>query len=311
MRVIEIDKLQANKRIDKVIRETFPRMPVSAMYKAFRKKDVKANGIRVKEDYITINGDKLEIYITDDILDGVQSQESHKLNQGFSIVFEDHNIMIVNKEQGISVHPDKEQSSGTLIYQVQIYLNEKGEYLPDNPGSFPPSLCHRLDRNTGGLLLIAKNESSLKVMLDKIKNREVKKYYQCLVSGKMERQAAELKAYLVKDERKSRVFVDDNRTKGSLEIITKYRVLSYDNYISRLEVELVTGRTHQIRAHLAHIGHPIIGDGKYGTNAVNRPLRAKQQALWAYKLRFDFADNKGILGYLNGKTFEVEPAWKL
>ncbi|MCX8128647.1 MAG: RluA family pseudouridine synthase [Clostridia bacterium] len=307
MRSIVITEETSNKKIDKAIKELFPRMPASAMYKAFRKKDVKVNGVRVKDDYIVLLGDRLELYITDDILDG----KGFSLNSGFSIVYEDVNLLIVNKEQGIPVHPDKDQVSNTLIDLVQAYLKEKGEYSPHKSDSFPPSLCHRLDRNTGGLLIIAKNEKSLKVMLDKIKSKEVKKYYQCLVSGRMQKQEEELKAYLTKDERKSRVFIDDKRTRDSLEIVTRYRVLSYENNISKLEIELVTGRTHQIRAHLAHIGHPIIGDGKYGTNAINRPLKAKFQALWAYKLKFSFCSDAGILNYLKGKTFEVKPTFKI
>lgn len=310
MRTIIVDEKQGNKRIDKYLRESFANMPSSALFKAFRKKDIKVNGIRVKEDHIVLPGDKLEIFIVDEILDGAPVKNDARLNKGFTVIFEDSNILIANKEQGIPVHPDRDQASGTLIDMVQEYLKLKGEYKPDKPGAFPPSLCHRLDRNTGGLIIIAKNEESLRILLEKIKGKEIKKYYQCLVKGKMEKEYRELKAYLQKDERKSRVFISDVPVRGALEIITRYRVISYENEMSRLEVELVTGRTHQIRAHLAHIGHPIIGDGKYGTNAVNRPLGAKVQALWAYKLVFDFK-NAGILNYLKGKTFEVEPYFEI
>lgn len=310
MRTLVVDERYGNKRIDRVIKETFAHMPVSALYKAFRKRDIKVNGTRVKETHIVLPGDIVEIYITDDILDGISSRESTGLNVGFTVVYEDTNIIIVNKEQGIPVHPDRDRSDGTLIDNVRSYLQQKGEYIPGNPGSFPPSLCHRIDRNTGGLVIIAKNEEALGIMLNKIKTREIKKYYQCLVTGKMEKEYAELKAYLEKDEHKSRVFIKNTPTKNSLEIITRYRVLSYENDVSRLEVELVTGRTHQIRAHLAYIGHPIIGDGKYGSNKINRFFGAKYQALWAYKLEFDLK-NAGILNYLKGKKIEVEPEFKV
>jgi len=313
MRTVTISEKYAGKRIDRVLMDIFPHAPASAIYKALRKKDIKANGARIKDNYMVNTGDKLDIYISDNVLDGVPPDAGCKMNKGFTVVYEDKNILIVNKEQGIPVHPDREQMNGTLIELVQDYLTQKGEYSPGSPQSFPPALCHRLDRNTGGLVIIAKNNESLKILLAKIKSKEVKKYYLCLVKGKMEKEQAELRAFLTKDEKKSRVFISDKKTKDSQEIITKYKVLSYEKDIdlSRLEIELVTGRTHQIRAHMAYIGHPVIGDGKYGTNAINRPLRAKFQALWAYKIRFDFKKDAGILNYLNGKQFEVKPEFKL
>jgi len=310
MRTIVISEKYGGKRVDRVLTDIFPHAPASAVHKALRKKDIKANGTRIKNDYIVHAGDILDIYISDDILDGVPLGDSSEINKGFTVVYEDKNILIVNKQQGVPVHPDREQTRGTLIELVQNYLAQKSEYLPGSLQSFPPALCHRLDRNTGGLVIIAKNSESLKIMLEKIRNKEIKKYYQCLVKGKMEKNQAELRAFLSKDEKKSRVFVSDKKTKDSLEIITKYRVLSYENDISRLEIELVTGRTHQIRAHMAYIGHPVIGDGKYGTNAINRPLRAKYQALWAYKIKFDFKRDAGILNYLKGKQFEVKPEFQ-
>jgi 23S rRNA pseudouridine955/2504/2580 synthase len=175
MRSLIISNSQGNKKVERVIRDAFPNMPASAMYKAFRKKDIKVNGSRVKEDHMVLPGDKLEIYITDNILDGVPADTDGSLVTGFSIVYEDKNILIVNKAQGVPVHPDKDAPVNTLIDQVKTYLESKEEYNPHNRYSFPPSLCHRLDRNTGGLIIIAKNEESLKVILDKIKKREIKK----------------------------------------------------------------------------------------------------------------------------------------
>ena len=309
MRTVIVEKKQGYKRIDRFIREAFPHMPPGAMYKALRKKDIKVNGARVKDDHVVAPGDRVEVYIPDRILDGMPLDKSRESNKDFTVIYEDSNILIVNKKQGVPVHPDREQSRNTLIDSVRKYLSEKGEYVPDDPYSFPPSLCHRLDRNTGGLLIIARNSASLKIMLKKIKDREVKKYYQCLVKGKMDRKDDELKAYLVKDADKSRVFISGRKTGDSLGIITKYRRLSYDREkdISRLEVELVTGRTHQIRAHLAYTGHPVIGDGKYGSNEINRAYGYRYQALWATGIRFNFKAGTQMLDYLGGREFEVEP----
>ena len=307
MKTLIVDEKDSNKRIDRYISSVFTQLPFSALQKTFRKKDVKVNGVRVKQDYTVMPGDTIELYIADALLDGPAGGPG----TGFTTVYEDDNIIIVNKKQGIPVHPDKSQASGTLIENVRKYLKETG-YAPSGGSSFQPSLCHRLDRNTGGLVIIAKNQESLDILLDKMETREIKKYYQCLVKGKMDPKSAQLKAYLFKDESKSRVYVNNIRTPGSVEIITNYKVLDYNalHDISRLEVELVTGRTHQIRAHMAYVGHPVIGDGKYGSNAVNRPLGAKYQALWAYRLEFHFK-SAGKLDYLNGKQFKVHPEFNL
>jgi 23S rRNA pseudouridine955/2504/2580 synthase len=306
MREIIVDKKYDGKRIDKYLKEIFPRLPYGALQKAMRKKDIKVGGIRVKQDYTVHSGETVEVYITDDILDGIQGANgSGSLNSGFTVVYEDDNILIVNKEQGIPVHPDKDQDSGTLIDRAASYLEQKGEYSR-------PSLCHRLDRNTGGLVILAKDPESLEIILGRMKAGDIRKYYKCLVKGKMDKYSAELTAYLQKDEHKSRVFISDKNVPGSSEIITRYTQLDYDpeKDISLLEIELITGKTHQIRAHLAFTGHPIIGDGKYGSNSINRPLGAKVQALWACKLVFNFKE-AGKLSYLKGRRFQVEPGFRL
>lgn len=311
MKTLIVDERNANKRIDRYITSVIPALSFSLLQKTFRKKDVKVNGVRVKQDHIVLPGDIIELYISDELLEEAVKKNTVLQDRGFDPVYEDENLILVNKKQGIPVHPDKEQASGTLIDNVRTYLRESSSYKPDNSG-FQPMLCHRLDRNTGGLVMIARNQATHDVLLEKIETREIKKYYQCLVNGKPARDNATLRAFLFKDESKSRVYINDRRTTGSLEIITKYRLLDYNRKldISRLEVELVTGRTHQIRAHLAYIGHPVIGDGKYGSNAVNRRLGIKQQALWAYKLQFQFSD-AGHLNYLKDRTFEVPPEFNI
>lgn len=310
MKTFIVDAKNSNKRIDRYIESVLPNLPFSILQKTFRKRDVKVNSVRVKQDFIVNTGDRVELYIADTIFDKLSCKDANTDNRGFSPVYEDENIFIANKEQGIPVHPDRDQSSGTLIDNIRRYLKENSS-IKASATSFQPSLCHRLDRNTGGLVIIAKNQESLDILLEKMETREIRKYYQCLVKGRMDKKSALLKAYLFKDESRSRVYVSNSKAPGSVEIITKYDLLSYDPKldISKLEVELVTGRTHQIRAHLAHIGHPVIGDGKYGSNAVNRPLGARYQALFAYKLEFNFI-NAGKLNYLKGRTFEIKPQFK-
>ncbi len=292
MRTVFAKEKHEGKRIEKVIRDFYPNLSSGMLFKALRKKDIKVNGVRVKEDYSVSEGDKIEIYIIDDFLLG-------KVDEGYSTVYEDSNILIVNKAQGIPVHPDKNQTEATLIDRLQ---KTYGPQL---------ALCHRLDRNTAGLVILAKNSATLEIMLEKIKDREIQKFYTCIVSGIMEKRQAELVDYLEKNDKISRVFISDKKTRDSLEIVTRYRVIKALENLSLLEVELVTGRTHQIRAHLAHYGHPIIGDGKYGRNVENKKFNAKYQMLCANKLIFDFKTPSGHLDYLRGKTVSIAPPFEL
>lgn len=288
------------KKLAGFLRGHFPKLPQSAIYKAIRTKNIRINGVKVSGNVQVETGDSIDIYIKDEILYGIPLEK--KSLQLSDIVFEDDNLLMVNKKPGIPVHPGTDPHEETLIDMAFTYLQEKGGLTRDG---FTPSLCHRLDRNTGGIVIIAKTPEALRVMLDKIKKREVRKFYKCLVAGCPAQPHAELKHYLIKDEFKSRVFISDRKKPGAVEAITRYRVLVPGEMMSLLEVELVTGRTHQIRAHLAHIGHPIVGDGKYGSEKFNRQAGAKQQALWAYKVVFNFR-NGGVLDYLKGKSFETQ-----
>lgn len=214
-------------------------------------------------------------------------------NKDLKIIYEDDNILAINKEQGILVTDESGINSITLTKLVKEKFGNNIEP------------CHRLDRNTKGIVLFAKNEETLKILFDKFKNHEIEKHYKAMVYGIPHKKTATLNAYLFKDNKKSLVYISDTPKKGYVPIETKYNILKYDikKNFSILDVELLTGKTHQIRAHLAHIGYPIIGDGKYGKNEINKKFGHKVQQLCSYKLKFNFFTDSGILNYLNGKEF--------
>ena len=250
-------------------------------------------------------GDLLEAYINDEFFE--QKDTVHAFltltSAPLDIVYEDENLLLVNKPQGLSVHADETATPDTLINRITLYLYQKGEYDPDRDQTFSPALAHRIDRNTAGLVIAAKNAEALRILCDKIKEKEIKKYYLCVTCGHLPKNSDTLRAYHRKDEKQKLAHVSDTRLPGSKEMITKYNVLKrYANH-DLAEITLITGRTHQIRAHLAHIGHPLLGDGKYGQLGKN-PLLTKQ-ALLAYKLHFDFTTESGILSYLKGKEFKI------
>ena len=300
MKTIIVSNKYNGKRIDRFLFDTYKNVPSSAFYKAFRQKDIKVNGKRVQQNFTLTEGDSIDIYIKDEILDNTLLIPDEKIEEFLDIIYEDQNIVVINKKQGIPVHSDSNDEKYVLLNLVQDYYKDKN--IINN--NFKPELCHRLDRNTGGIVIFAKNKEALDILLDKFKNHEIKKYYICLVYGLPEKKEAVLKGYLKKDSSKSVVKIYSKPLPGAVTVVTKYRVLETKGDISKLEVELLTGKTHQIRAHLASIGHPIIGDGKYGINNINRKYAKKHQALFAYRIVFNFSDC-GILNYLNGKEITI------
>ena len=272
------------KKLSKFILDRFPHLSTNMLYKALRQKDIKINGTRINKDCTIYVGNEILVYIADNFL-------CPSIN--LDIVFEDENILIINKPSNIEVTGND-----------SLTTNVHNQY---SNSDFLPMPCHRLDRNTTGLVLFAKNEDSLNILLDKFKNHEIRKKYLALVYGIPKVKKARLEAYLFKDNKKSIVYISDNFKTGYSKIITSYSVIKeYDNNSSLLEVEIETGKTHQIRAHLAHIGYPIIGDGKYGINSVNKDFGFKFQQLKAYELTFNFQTDAKCLNYLNEKTFSLK-----
>ncbi len=312
MRTITINKNDSNQRLDKFILKRFKTMPKSLMHKYIRTKYIKLNGKKTTPEVFLNEGDVLTLYIKDEFFEETKKEyEFMKASKKLDIVYEDDNLMLLNKKPGVIVHQDKNYDTDCMVNRVQRYLFEKGEYNPEADKAFSPALVNRIDRNTGGIIIAAKNAMALRVLNEKVRTREIRKFYLCIVKGCPKKKCDTLKDYLTKDENKNTVRVSKNETKNSKEIITKYSVISYDKErdLSLIEVELLTGRTHQIRAHMAHIGHPLLGDEKYGDKALNRRYHQNHQLLCSYKLVFDFKTSADELNYLNEKDFSLNEIW--
>lgn len=307
MKEFTIGPNDAGQRLDRFLSKAVPLLPASLAQKYIRLKRIKCNGGRVQRDTRLNSGDVLQLYINDEFFDKPSEENAYltvsspKLN----IVYEDAHILLVDKRPGLAVHPhDGAEYGRTLIDHIQSYLYQKREWRPREENSFAPALCNRIDRNTGGIVIAAKTAEALRVMNQKIKDREMDKRYLAIVEGIPKPQKGSLKGYLFKDEKKNRVFVTDQMQPGAKTCQTNYQVLASRDGLSLVECELITGRTHQIRAQFAHAGHPLLGDGKYGK--LDKRFDRSYQALYSYKLTFDFSTEAGELEYLNGKSFRVD-----
>ena len=279
MKILVVDEKYNNKKLDKFIFDKFPSLSSGLFYKTLRKKDFRVNDNRISENIILHTGDEIKVFISDELL---------KNNILLPTIYEDDNILVIDKPTNIEVVGEN---------SVTSILEKKYSYIKP---------CHRLDRNTTGLVLFAKNEESLNILLDKFKNHEIEKHYKATVYGIPKVKKAKLEAFLFKDSKKSLVYISNEPKKGYQKIITSYEVIKEDKKqnISVLDIKLETGRTHQIRAHLAYIGFPIIGDGKYGKNEINKKFDKKTQLLESYSLKFNFSSPSSILSYLNSKVIK-------
>ena len=307
MKEIQIGQNDAGQRLDRFIAKAVPLLPASLAQKYIRIKRIKRNNAKTERDCRLEAGDVLQLYINDEFFEKPREDNAFltvaapKIN----IVYEDEHIILVDKRPGQAVHPhDGAEYGRTLIDHIQAYLYQKREWRPREEHSFTPALCNRIDRNTGGIVIAAKTAEALRVLNQKIKDREMDKRYLAIVEGKLKHQEGSLKGYLFKDAKKNRVFVTDTPQSGAKSCQTNYKVLTFRDGLSLVECELITGRTHQIRAQFAHAGHPLLGDGKYGK--LDKRFDRNYQALYSYKLTFQFTTDAGSLSYLNGKSFRVD-----
>ncbi|MDE6031787.1 MAG: RluA family pseudouridine synthase [Oscillospiraceae bacterium] len=310
MTEIIIAKNDAGQRADRFLAKAYPNLTPPLVCKLMRKKRIKLNGAKTEPNVKLKEGDVFRFYLGEELLSKQavkRANDFHEVPSDITVVYEDGNILLVDKPVGMPVHEDNDNTADTLINRILCYLWKRGEYDPESEQSFTPALCNRIDRNTCGIVIAAKNAESLRVLNQKVRDRELVKLYLCVVSGVPEPREGTLTAYLQKLEQENRVIISDRKTPENLTIKTKYKVLEIrgEPPVSLMEVDLLTGRTHQIRAHFAHIGHPLLGDGKYGDNRLNKQLGFRYQALCSYKLAFRFTTDAGCLEYLNGREFTV------
>ena len=308
MKELTVNKNDAGQRLDRFVGKTVPLLPESLLQKYIRLKRIKLNGKGAKRDTRINQGDTLQLYINDEFFEKPREENSYlKVSTPrLDIVYEDENILLADKKPGVLCHSAGKWDYNTLIANIQAYAYQQGQWRPREENSFAPALCNRIDRNTGGIVIAAKNAEALRIINEKIRGREIDKRYLCVVHGRPRPSEGRLENYIFKDAKKNQVYVRDRSEPGAKTAVTDYRVLETRGGLSLVECTLHTGRTHQIRAQMSHAGWPLLGDGKYGSQRQDRAFEEKGQALYSYKLRFDFTSDAGLLSYLRGREFTVE-----
>ena len=307
MKELTVGPNDAGQRLDRFLAKAVPLLPASLAQKYIRIKRIKLNGARVERDTRLTAGDVLQLYINDEFFDKPRQDNAYLTvaSPKLTIVYEDEHILLADKRPGLAVHPhDGAEYGRTLIDQIQAYLYQKKEWRPREENAFTPALCNRIDRNTGGIVIAAKTAEALRILNQKIRDREIDKRYLAIVEGTLPKKEGSLVGFLFKDAKKNRVFVTDTPQPGSKSCRTDYRVLASRNGLTLVECRLITGRTHQIRAQFAHAGHPLLGDGKYGK--LDKRFDRDYQALYSYRLTFTFPTDAGILEPLKGRSFQVK-----
>ena len=308
MKELTIRANDAGQRLDRFVSKAVPLVPESLLQKYIRLKRINVNGKGAKRDARLQLGDAIQLYINDEFFEKPREENSY-LKVGtpkLTVVYEDENILLADKKPGVLCHSAGVWDYNTLIANIQAYLAQKGEWRPKEENAFTPALCNRIDRNTGGIVIAAKTAETLRILNEKIRDREIEKYYLCVVRGRPKPPEGKLENVLFKDAKKNQVFVKDKPEPGAKTAVTWYKVLRSKGPLSLVECRLGTGRTHQIRVQMAHAGWPLVGDGKYGSERFNKDYDEKGQALYSYKLVFAFPTDAGILNYLRGREFQVD-----
>ena len=308
MREFTIGKNDAGQRLDRFVAKNLPLLPPALLQKYIRLKRIKVNGKGSKRDVRLETGDILQLYINDEFFDKPNEENLFLtvFKPQLNIVYEDENLLLVDKRPGMSVHADETEKVNTLINHIQAYLYQKREWNPKWENAFAPALCNRIDRNTGGIVIAAKNAETLRIINEKIRAHELEKSYLCITVVRPKQPEGKIDGFLLKNEAKKEVRFFHKPVPGGKTAVTLYRTLESRGGLSLVECRLLTGRTHQIRVSMAEIGCPLLGDGKYGKGDVNRRYHENRQALYSYKLRFDFPTDAGLLNYLKGQEFTVE-----
>ena len=307
MRELTIGPNDAGQRLDRFLSKAIPLLPASLAQKYIRLKRIKCNGARAAREQKLCAGDVLQCYINDEFFDAPTEENVYLTiaSPKVEVVYEDENIVLLNKPAGQVVHADEGERVNTLINHLLAYLYQKREWNPRRENAFTPALCNRIDRNTSGIVIAAKNAEALRILNEKIRDREITKRYVCIVLGRVEPPEGRIECFLQKNAADNTVRVYHHPVPDGRSAVTLYRTLRTSGALSLVEAELLTGRTHQIRASFADLGHPLLGDGKYGDGAVNRRYGETRQALCSYYLRFDFPTDAGALTYLRGREFAL------